>query len=99
VEDFDLLLDAYQEIGEHIPFLEQYEYLFKQDAMKRVLALMYADIIEFHARAYRYFVGKGERAQRYYCPYSNRVQEQYGAGFFVQCGETSIRGFNTFYRI
>lgn len=43
-----------------MPLLEQYEDLFGENPhMKRVLALMYADILEFHKRAIRFFTGKG----------------------------------------
>ncbi|TID18364.1 C2H2 and C2HC zinc finger [Venturia nashicola] len=57
-EDFDILLDAYENIGAHIPFLEKYRELFQHDDMKKVLALIYEDIIEFHSKALRYFTGK-----------------------------------------
>ncbi|QDS76076.1 hypothetical protein FKW77_005980 [Venturia effusa] len=59
-EDFDILLEAYEDIGDHIPFLQTYKNLFQDpdEAMKRVLALIYADIIEFHSKAIRYFSGK-----------------------------------------
>lgn len=43
-----------------MPLLGQYESLFgKNPHMVRVLALMYADILEFHKRAIRFFETKG----------------------------------------
>ncbi|KAH0562509.1 hypothetical protein GP486_002801 [Trichoglossum hirsutum] len=53
---FDALLDAYQDIGENIPLLAQYESLFKDNPhMYTVLELIYADILEFHRKALGYF--------------------------------------------
>jgi hypothetical protein len=52
VESLDSLLDAYQQIGETIPLLAQYDKLLADEpAMQRVLGLMYEDILEFHRRA------------------------------------------------
>lgn len=59
MEDFEILLDAYERIGEHMPFLRQYEHLFEHHAMQKMLCLLYTDIIEFHFKAFRYFTGKG----------------------------------------
>jgi hypothetical protein len=42
-----------------MPLLEQYKSLFGlKPHMKRVLALIYTDILEFHKRAVRMFRGK-----------------------------------------
>jgi hypothetical protein len=55
-----LLLDAYSQIGEHMPLLEQYKEFFgDNEHMIPILALLYADILEFHRRAIRFFTGKG----------------------------------------
>jgi hypothetical protein len=52
-------LDAYDDIGEQIPLLEQFAGLFRQsEPMQRVLALMYEDILEFHQYAVRFFSDK-----------------------------------------
>lgn len=46
----------YEKIGESLPQLLQAERLFREDtAMRRVLALVYKDILEFHRIAMRYF--------------------------------------------
>jgi hypothetical protein len=46
----------YEKIGESLPQLLQAERLFLQDtAMRRVLALVYKDILEFHRLAMKYF--------------------------------------------
>ena len=63
---FDELLDAYEQIGEHIPLLQQYQVLFEASPhMQRVLNLIFEDIMEFHAAAIRFFAKKGEVAQIY----------------------------------
>ena len=56
VESFDVLLDAYEEIGENLPQLVKYGELFNRHAhMWKVLELIYGDILEFHRRALRFF--------------------------------------------
>jgi len=48
----DTLLNAYEQIGEPIPQLLQYDKLFKQNpAMQLILGYIYKDILEFHRRA------------------------------------------------
>ena len=55
-EAFDALLDAYQQIGESLPLLSQYQALFQRNpSMRKVLALIYNDILEFHKKALKYF--------------------------------------------
>ncbi|OBT70089.1 hypothetical protein VE03_00429 [Pseudogymnoascus sp. 23342-1-I1] len=51
-ESLDTLLDAYEQLGEAIPLLCQYESLFTNNKhMRRLLGCIYADILEFHRRA------------------------------------------------
>jgi hypothetical protein len=51
-----LLLDAYQQIGEQVPQLSQYQQLFATSAhMGTILAMIYQDILEFHREALKYF--------------------------------------------
>ena len=53
---FDTLLDAYQQLAENIPLLEQYHSLFQANPrMASVLAIIYEDILEFHQTALRVF--------------------------------------------
>ncbi|KAL1861382.1 hypothetical protein Daus18300_008913 [Diaporthe australafricana] len=53
---FQDLIDMYEKIGESLPQLLQTERLFHEDtAMRRVLAFMYKDILEFHRIAMKYF--------------------------------------------
>ena len=60
-DSFDVLVDAYRQMGENMPLLEQYETLFGTNHhMQRVLTLIYADILEFHKRAIRFFKGKSK---------------------------------------
>ncbi len=53
---FDTLLDAYQQLAENIPLLEQYHALFRTTPrMASVLTIIYEDILEFHQTALRVF--------------------------------------------
>ncbi|KAK3316036.1 hypothetical protein B0H66DRAFT_560170, partial [Apodospora peruviana] len=53
---FTELLDVYEEIGERLPMVLQYENLFHDDAkMVRALGFLYKDVLEFHRRALKYF--------------------------------------------
>jgi len=55
-EALNSLLDAYQQIGEQIPQLSQYQELFATSShMGTVLAMIYQDILEFHREALSYF--------------------------------------------
>jgi hypothetical protein len=59
-------LNAYEQIGETIPQLLQYEALFVNNVpMQRVLALMYTDILEFHRRALVVFKRKCKSLESY----------------------------------
>ena len=64
VESFDILLDAYRQIGEHIPLLQQYRSLFEQNQhMGLILEMVYKDILEFHRCALSVF----RRSSEYSC--------------------------------
>ncbi|KAK8044966.1 hypothetical protein PG993_004990 [Apiospora rasikravindrae] len=53
---FHELLDVYEKLGESIPMVLQFEQLFREDAnMRRVLSIMWKDILEFHRQALKYF--------------------------------------------
>jgi hypothetical protein len=55
-KSLDQILDAYKQIGEALPLLQQYESLFKHHPeMQKVLVLIYKDILEFHTPAIRFF--------------------------------------------
>ncbi|KAF7504582.1 hypothetical protein GJ744_002077 [Endocarpon pusillum] len=57
-ESFDILLGAYEQIGNQIPLLQQFQAVFNQNPhMRRVLEMIYSDILEFHKRAIRFFSG------------------------------------------
>ncbi|KEF62317.1 uncharacterized protein A1O9_00289 [Exophiala aquamarina CBS 119918] len=52
----DRILEAYQQIGEVFPLLQQYESLFIQHTeMRKILVWIYKDILEFHTRVIRFF--------------------------------------------
>lgn len=58
-DSFDILLDAYEQIGKEIPLLEQYKAVFENDPhMVKVLGFIYKDILDFHKRAIRFFSGR-----------------------------------------
>ncbi|KAH0563508.1 hypothetical protein GP486_001929 [Trichoglossum hirsutum] len=55
-EALNSLLDAYQQIGEQIPQLLQYQQIFATSPhMGTILAMIYQDILEFHREALKYF--------------------------------------------
>jgi hypothetical protein len=55
-------LDAYEQIGEQLPLLQEYEALFHHNPhMLQALELMYIDILNFHQDALRFFSGKRKR--------------------------------------
>lgn len=61
MESLDILLNAYEEIGENIPQLLEYQQLFENNShMRKVLEWMYGDILEFHRRALKIFKRPGE---------------------------------------
>jgi hypothetical protein len=58
-DSLEILLDAYEQIGEHLPLLQEYEALFHHSPhMIQSLELMYIDILQFHQDAMRFFSGK-----------------------------------------
>lgn len=57
---FDTLLAAYENIGNELPKLGAYRDLFKQHVgLQRVLARVFALILEFHENAIRLYSGRG----------------------------------------
>jgi hypothetical protein len=58
-DSFEILLDAYEQIGERLPLLSEYESLFHTSPhMINALELMYIDILDFHQQAMKFFSGK-----------------------------------------
>ncbi|KAF1946974.1 C2H2 domain-containing protein [Clathrospora elynae] len=58
-DSFETLLDAYEQIGEQLPLLSEYESMFHSSPhMINALALMYIDILDFHQQAMKFFAGK-----------------------------------------
>lgn len=54
------LLEAYQEIGEHMPLLEQYESLMVNNPyLQQVVGFIYKDILDFHRKAMKHFRQRG----------------------------------------
>lgn len=53
---FETLIIAYQQIGEALPRFDRLQKTFEDNPdFQNVLALVYADILEFHRRAYKFF--------------------------------------------
>jgi hypothetical protein len=68
-DSFDTILDAYKQIGEQIPLLQQYQALFDHSPhMQTVLEMIYSDILEFHKRALRTFSGPSQ-PHPFPCPF------------------------------
>ena len=62
VDSFEILLNAYQEIGERLPSFVQYQALFDSNPdMRRALELYFCDILEFHHHALK-FLNKAGRS-------------------------------------
>jgi hypothetical protein len=55
-ETFDLLLDTYLNIGDHLRILAQYQQMFPDDEkINPVLEHVFCDIFEFHLMSLEYF--------------------------------------------
>lgn len=61
LSSLEKLLEAYEMICDNMPRFEQFGIAFQKDSsFQQVLALFYADILEFHRRAYKFFRAKGK---------------------------------------
>ena len=57
---FDTLLAAYESIGDELPMLGAYREFFKHHVgFQRILARVFALILEFHENAIRLYSGRG----------------------------------------
>ena len=57
---FDLLLDAYKDIGNHLPQFEQYAHLFGgKRSVRKMLVEVFEGILRFHKRAMGFFRRSG----------------------------------------
>ena len=57
---FDLLLDAYQDIGNNLPQFKKYAQLFgNKPSVRRVLVEVFEGILRFHKRAIGFFRRSG----------------------------------------
>jgi hypothetical protein len=60
-KSFDALLDAYSQIAEALPRFDRYRAAFIDNPdFQKVLGVVYEDILEFHRRAYKFFLRRGE---------------------------------------
>ncbi|OQV09949.1 WD domain-containing protein [Cladophialophora immunda] len=55
LSSFDSLMGAYVKIADSLPRFDRYSVAIPQGDFQNVLALVYANIIEFHRRAYKFF--------------------------------------------
>ena len=65
-----MIVDTYQTLGECLPQFKQYESLFRNPDMQRVLEYVYDDILEFHRKALKIFRHRGKH-------YENNDEEIY----------------------
>jgi hypothetical protein len=92
----DTLLDAYEQIGENIPPLMQYNALFVNNSnMRKVLELYYGDILEFHRRALAFFKRPGRLPTRTLSQISPDIHQP-GNSFFILPGKLSEPSLGTF---
>lgn len=57
---FEALLSAYAEIGASMPRLDRYSEAFSTNTeIQQVLASIYAGILDFHLRAYKFLRHRG----------------------------------------
>jgi hypothetical protein len=92
----DTLLDAYEQIGENIPPLMQYNALFVNNSnMRKVLELYYGDILEFHRRALTFFKRPGRLPTRMLSQISPDIYQP-GNIFFILPGKLSEPSLGTF---
>ena len=62
MDEFDALVQAYEQLGEALPLVLAYRELFiGEPRMAEALALLYEDILEFHRRALRIFQSRAWR--------------------------------------
>lgn len=60
LSSFEKLMDAYAQIAETIPRCDRLRTAFKDDTgFQELIAMFYADILDFHRRAYKFFRAKG----------------------------------------
>jgi hypothetical protein len=87
-ESFDTLLDAYKQLAESIPLLEQYQALFRNNQhMVDALSEIYADILEFHGAALRVFKQPSEVPKHGQIAFVNFCQ--HGVNCSARHGRTS----------
>ena len=57
---FDKLLEAYKQISQELPRIERLRRTFgKEEGFDTALGYLYADIVDFHGRAYKFFRRRG----------------------------------------
>jgi hypothetical protein len=60
VEAFDKLITTYHQISMFLPRFDCLSTAFKENtAFQQILGLVYVDILEFHASAYKFFRTRG----------------------------------------
>ncbi|KKY13857.1 putative nacht domain protein [Diplodia seriata] len=60
LSSYEKLIDAYAQIAETIPRFDRLSVAFQNEAaFQELLAMFYADILDFHRRAYKFFRARG----------------------------------------
>ena len=60
VDHLDMVLDAWEKIAEAMPMLIEYQDIFKEHvSLQEVLVEIFADVLEFHQHAIKFFSGRG----------------------------------------
>lgn len=64
MQSFTQLLDAYEQIAQHLPRFDRLGVVFRDNPeFHSILADVYADILEFHSHAYK-FLRRGGRCSQ-----------------------------------
>ena len=63
------LLEAYRQISEELPRVDRLRRTFGMDeGFQKALGLIYADVVGFHGRAYKFFRNRGSKLHPYHLP-------------------------------
>lgn len=55
-----MVLDAWEKIGEELPLFIDYQDIFRKDvSVQEILVKIFADVLEFHHHAIKFFTGRG----------------------------------------
>jgi hypothetical protein len=62
-DTFEIILDAWEQIGEQLPLLEDIQHVFKDNnSLQEILVKIFTDVLEFHQHAISFYKGRGLKA-------------------------------------